>query len=120
MTGSVAGRQPRIGIVFRLAGQPDLQIEFVVDTGFDGLLALPPAAIAALGLPFWYVLTANFANDRDEQVAVHRATILWDGAEQEVQVLATGRRPLLGTLLMDGCDLHIRFADQGAVTLQRF
>lgn len=118
-TGSVAGRQPRVEVAFRLAGQPDLQIEFVVDTGFDGFLALPPAAIGALGFPFLHSLIANFADDRDERVAVHQATILWDGNEQEVQVLATGRRPLLGTLLMDGFDLHIRFVDQGPVTLQR-
>jgi clan AA aspartic protease len=120
MTGSVAGRQPRIEVAFRLAGRPNLQIEFVVDTGFDGYLALPPAAVTALGLPFLHHLVANFADDRDERVAVHQAAIIWDGAEQEVQVLATGRRPLLGTLLMDGFDLHIRFADQGPVTPQRF
>src|SRR5258708_4929067 len=32
--------------------QPPLSTEFVVDTGFEGFLTLPPAAVATLQLPF--------------------------------------------------------------------
>jgi clan AA aspartic protease len=120
ITGSVVGRQPRVGVVLRIPGRQDIEIEFVVDTGFDGFLTLPSSAVEALGLPFVYRLNANFANDTDMETAVHQATILWNGEQCEVEVLATGRRPLLGTLLMDGFDLNIRFADKGHVTFNRF
>lgn len=119
MTGKVYGRQPRVTLIFRLPGYPDLELEFVIDTGFDGFLTLPPDAVSALNLTFLNRLFANFANNVDEQIGVHEATILWDGAEQTVEVLATGRRPLLGTALLDGYDVFIPFEDGGVITITR-
>jgi clan AA aspartic protease len=101
IAGQVDGREPRVTVTLLNGGQA-LAIEFVVDTGFNGYLTLPPAAVTALGLPFLYHIFANFADDRSEQVAVHEARIRWHEAEREVEVLATGRRPLLGTLLLLG------------------
>jgi predicted aspartyl protease len=48
--GQVVELQARIGVIFRLPGQPDLEIECVVDTGFEGALTLPPAAVSALAV----------------------------------------------------------------------
>lgn len=118
MIGSVRINQAVVGVPFRVPGQPDFSLEFVVDTGFAGYLTLPPAAVAALGLPFLRRVSANLANDSTVLVSAHTATIVWDGAERDVQVLATGRRPLLGTLLLDGHELNIQFAGGGAVTIE--
>jgi clan AA aspartic protease len=117
--GNVVGLQVQVGVIFRLPNRPDLEIEFVVDTGFAGALTLPPAAVAALGLPFREDISANLADDTYAIVAVHRATILWDGRDITVAVLAMGKRPLLGTALLDGFNLNADFADNGAVTLRR-
>jgi predicted aspartyl protease len=46
--GSVVELQARVDVRFRLPARPDFSIECVVDTGFEGALTLPPAAIAAL------------------------------------------------------------------------
>ena len=59
---------------------------------FAGALTLSPDAVAALGLPFFQEIDANLANDADVKTAVHIATIVWDGREMEVAVLAMGRR----------------------------
>ena len=117
MTGSVSDRHALLPITFRLPGRPDLTIEFIVDTGFTGALALPPSAIAALTIPYVGEQTANLANDAQVELSLYSATILWNGVEQEVRVLATGRRPLVGTSLLDGQELLVQFADRGLVTV---
>jgi clan AA aspartic protease len=120
MTGSVSGRRALVPVTFRLPNQPDLTIEFVLDTGFMGFLTLPPAAVARMSLPFRFRLPAGLADGSRITVAVHVATIVWHGAERRIDVIATGKQPLLGTSLLDGNDLAVRFADGGAVTIERF
>lgn len=117
--GSVVGLQARMGVLVRVPHQPGLQIEFVVDTGFEGALTLPPAAITALGLPYLTQLNANLADNSRVSADVYLATIVWDGVEQDVAVLAMGQRPLVGTALLDGFNLNADFTDGGPVTLQR-
>ena len=101
----------------RVPGQPDLQIECVIDTGFEGALTLPHAAVAALDLPYLTELAANLADDSDIHVDVHVATILWNGREREIAVLALGQRPLVGTALLAEHHLAVDFADGGAVLI---
>ena len=51
--GTVVGLQALVDVTFGLPSQPDIEIECVIDTGYEGALALPPEAVAALGLPFY-------------------------------------------------------------------
>ncbi len=51
VTGRVVGLRALIGVTLRLPDQPDVVIECVADTGFEGALALPADAVAVLGLP---------------------------------------------------------------------
>ena len=120
MTGSVSGRHALVPVTLRIPGQPDITIEFVLDTGFVGFLTLPPAAAARLALPFRYRVPANLADGSRIMVAVHMATIVWHGLERRTEIIATGKQPLLGTSLLDGNDLAVRFADGGPVTIQPF
>lgn len=115
MTGRVLNRQALLAVTFVLAQQPNLSVEFVVDTGFTDFLTLPVSAVAAMGLPFLYPMSADLADNSTVEIAVYLATVLWNGAAKKVRVLATGKRPLLGTALLDGCRLDIRFADGGPV-----
>ena len=117
--GLVRGYQACIEVTFRFIDKPAITIEFVVDTGFEGALTLPTAAIQALGLPFYQDITSNLANDVSVRTEVYTATILWDGAEVDVPVLAMGRRPLLGTLLLRQRNLNIDFVDGGIVRVDR-
>src|SRR5687768_13692641 len=110
MIGRVSGRQARINVSFQLPAMPVLDVEFVIDTGFEGYLTLLPAALRAMGLPFDQQIETVLADGSRRLINAHRATILWHGQALEILVLAMGRRPLLGTLLLDGNDLSIRFA----------
>ena len=117
-SGTVRELQARVDVVFRLPGRPNIAIECVFDTGFAGALTLPSEAITALKLPFFQEIEANLANDTDVKTAVHVATIIWDGRELEVAVLAIGRRPLLGTSLLDGRRLTADFSEDGEVRIE--
>lgn len=117
MTGSVRDRHVLLPVTFRLPNHPDLVIEFVVDTGFTGLLTLPSEAVSMMGLPFLHRIPAGLADGSFVEVAVHSAIILWKDEEIEVRVLATGNRPLLGTALLDGSELLAQFQEGGLVTV---
>ncbi|NJP11541.1 MAG: hypothetical protein HC866_20420 [Leptolyngbyaceae cyanobacterium RU_5_1] len=49
---------------------------------------------------------------------VHQATIFWDGVERDVRVFATGRRPLIGTALLNEQELVIQFTEGGLVMIE--
>ena len=118
MNGQVIAHHALLNIAFRLPEQPDLNIECVIDTGFIGYLTLPLAAALAMNLPFLRRMPANLADDSTIFVEVYAATILWNGEEREVEVLATGKRPLIGTLLLNGNELNVQFAESGFVTVK--
>lgn len=117
ITGNVTDLQACVGVVLRLPERPDIEIEFVVDTGFAGTLTLPASAVAALGLPFLQEMVANLADGTNVRADVHTATIVREGVEYEVAVLAMGTRPLLGTALLAGRELVAQFTENGLVTI---
>ena len=41
MRGVVADRQALLPVTFKVPGQPDVTIDFVIDTGYTGHLTLP-------------------------------------------------------------------------------
>jgi len=107
ISGIVSDGHATVNVIFRLSNRPDISIEFVIDTGFTDYLCLPPEAVEVLGLPFQYDLPANLADNSEVILPVHEAVILWNGEEREVRVLAAGRRPLLGTALLDDYELVV-------------
>ena len=117
-TGNVQNLHALVSITLRGPDHPDVAIEFVVDTGFVGFLTLPSAAVQALGLPYKYDTPANLADDSVVQLPVYEATILWNGVERTVRVLALGKRPLLGMALLDGNELMIQCRESGLVTIE--
>ena len=118
ITGIIENGRATVNVIFRLPEQPDFTIEFVIDTGFTEFLSLPPAAVNLLGFPFVYDMYANLADNSRVLLPVHQATIIWNGEERAVNVLATGKLPLLGTGLLDGYELSIQFTEGGLVTIQ--
>lgn len=117
ISGIVIDRHAIISLTFLLPSGSTFPIEFVVDTGFTDYLCLPPEAVSLLGLPFIYDLPVNLADNSEVLLAVHEAIILWNGEEREIRVLATGRRPLLGTALLDEHEFVVQFTEGGLVTI---
>jgi clan AA aspartic protease len=115
--GLVTSLWATVNVVLRLPDQPDIAIEFVIDTAFRGALALPPQAIAALGLPFFIDIETLPASGIPFRTDAHIASILWEGKEHVVPVIATGTRPLLGTALLANHRLNIAFEEGGIVEI---
>ena len=120
ISGIVTDRHAIVLLTFLLVNGAIFPIEFVVDTGFTDHLCLPPEAVNLLRLPFLYNLPVNLADNSSVSLAVHQATILRDGAERDVRVFATGRRPLIGTDLLNEQELVIQFTEGGLVTIDEF
>jgi clan AA aspartic protease len=117
ISGSVTDRHAVVSLTFPLPNGSSIAIEFVIDTGFTGYLCLPPEAVSLMRLPFLYDIPANFADNSEAFLPVHEAVIFWEGEERQVLVVATGRRPLLGTALLNEQELVIRFTEGGLVTI---
>lgn len=118
ISGSVSNRHATLPVTFRLEGRPDITVEFVIDTGFTDALCLPALAVQALGLPYAFDFPASLADGSEVMLPVHEARILWNDQEQPVHLLATGKRPLLGTALLDQCELVVQFTEGGLVTVE--
>jgi clan AA aspartic protease len=118
MTGIVTDLHALLTVRFQLPDGSHHDNQFVIDTGFTGLLTLPPRDVEALGLPLVYHTRALLADHSEIRLPVHEAVIYWNGSVQSVNVLATGERPLLGTALLRGHELVVQFADNGLVSVE--
>ena len=117
ISGHVSNLQAVVSVVIQLPDQPNLALDFVVDTGFTGYLMLPLPAVSVLNLQFLEDVRANLADDQEVLLPVYGATIYWYGEVRNVRVLAGGRRPLLGTALLAGHSLTIDFEEDGRVSI---
>jgi clan AA aspartic protease len=119
MTGTVLQRRAIVPLLIRGPHGRQAQIETILDTGFSGFLTLPVSAVAALALTFLNYFRAALADGSVVRLEVYAATVIWDGVERDVEVLSTGRSPLLGTSLLNGHEVRIQFKDTGSVTIAR-
>ncbi len=74
--------------------------------------------MAVLGLPSLGQISAYLADDSSTKVNVYEATIMWHGEEIHVAELAMGKRPLLGTTLLEGFNLNADFEVDGTAVLE--
>jgi clan AA aspartic protease len=119
ISGRLVDGKATVQVRFRLPGQPDFSINFVIDTGFNDYLTLPPQAVSAMNLPLYSSTSARLADGSETLLSIHLATIVWDNLEKVVPIVASGYKPLLGTALMEGYHLEIDFEDNGLVTLEK-
>jgi clan AA aspartic protease len=115
--GIVTELQARVEVVLRLVGRDDLCIECVVDTGFQGALALPAATVTALGALPGGQTWVKLADDSPALVEVFNVIVLWDDREIPATVMAMGSRPLVGAELLEGFNLSADFEEDGQVAL---
>ena len=108
-----------VPVIFRLPLQPDFSLDFVIDTGFNDHLTLPPQAVSAMNLPLYSSTPARLADGSEALLPIHLVTIVWDNIEKVVPILASGYKPLLGTALMGGYHLEIDFTNNRLVSLEK-
>ena len=89
------------------------EIDFVLDTGYTEYLTLPPASIAALGLPYVYSMPMYLADGTRIHVRVFDGVVLWRGRKRSVPVQETAGDALLGMSLLYGSRLLLDVIDGG-------
>ena len=99
------------------AGQT-LEVDAVVDTGFNRFLTLPPTLVTELGLPFAHLGSAILANAEEAKFEMYHVTVLWDGQPRRIKAAITGSTPLAGMRLLDGHDLSIEVERGGRVLIE--
>lgn len=117
IVGSASGPFAWLPIVIASPAGDMTPVEFAIDTGFTGYLALPASQVAALGLRYLHSMNVLLADGSEATLPVHEATIVWDGVDYVVRIYATGHRPLLGTALLAGHRLVAEFTEGGTVTV---
>ncbi len=118
IVGSVS---PKLEALVRLSIRgplSEIETEAVLDTGFNGALALPPDLIAELGLRFKYRGLAALADGTEIFLDVHEALISWNGRLLRVLVGAAENDPLLGMALLYGHELTMQVVEGGEVLIQ--
>jgi clan AA aspartic protease len=100
------------------AGQRE-QIEVTVDTGFNGFLTIPPAAVTRLALPIRAPTQATLADGTTVQLDVVEVTVIWDGRPRTIAALSAKGESLVGMSLLYGHRLTVDVVDGGRMTIRR-
>jgi predicted aspartyl protease len=93
-------------------------LEVLLDTGFNGYLKLPGAAIAALALRYQRDAVVMLADDTVIVMLQYEGRGDWDGEAREVLVLEAEGVPLAGMSLLRGSRVTLNVVDGGAVTIE--
>ena len=99
------------------AGQT-LEIDAVVDTGFNRFLTLPQAVATELGLAFAGVSRVVLADGGEVIFPSYGVTVVWDGQMRDVVAYAADTTPLIGMALLDDHGLSIQVRTGGRVVIQ--
>ena len=93
-------------------------IEFVLDTGFDGFLALPAELIQRLGLERDDSIDIVFANGQSELCNTWYCRILWHDQPRDIVAFESRGEALLGMALLEGSQVNIQVRIDGAVAIE--
>src|SRR5579862_5671073 len=96
-----------------------IDAHFIIDTGFDGEISLPPDAIATLGLRRAWPRRTIHADGRSVYTQTYRARISWDDELRDVIVNPTERYCLIGAQLLKGFRMTADFVPGATVTIER-
>jgi clan AA aspartic protease len=93
-------------------------VEFIVDTGFDGDLALPSNILRQLDAQPLFLSLRALGDGTLRECPVYQLAWEWNDEPRIVEVLALEHNPLLGTMLLEGCHLAVDMAEGGEVVIE--
>jgi clan AA aspartic protease len=96
-----------------------LQIEAIIDTGFNGWLSLTPSHIEMLRLPWRKRGTGILADGSEAVFDLYTATVVWDRRERRIAIHETDSAPLVGMGLLVGFELKLQVQTGGDVSIRR-
>ena len=115
LTGTVNDLQAWLTVEVLTIGGQYLSVEALLDTGFNGGLALPASVIPQLDLVPRGNRYGYLALGEEFQLPTWRGTVLWNGRPRSVEIVETDSEPLLGMDLLRGNRITIDVREGGAV-----
>ena len=94
-----------------------IEVDAVIDTGFNGFLCLPQEVVESARMPYLYSRTARMADDRNRTFPLHQAEVDWNGSSKTVEAHASGATALVGMQLMKDHRLEMDIRIGGAVRI---
>lgn len=119
ITGVVQDREGRIRLKIRGPRGTQRDIQAIVDTGCNCWLTMPPAVIAALGLPWHGFGHGGLADGTEVLFDVYHATVVWDRVKRRIPVVEADTTALVGRSLLEGYELTMQVRAGGKVTIKR-
>jgi clan AA aspartic protease len=99
--------------------QETLELEAIIDTGFDGDLCIPKKLAVALGLQLVGITDVELADGSRREELVFRGQVRFLGKTRDAEILLSDSEDLLiGLSLLSGCKMSVDF-DAGNVRLKR-
>lgn len=117
IVGHVRDRFPRVTLTLSAVDGP-VDVEFLVDTGFDGDLSLPPPLLARIDGPVVSYARVVMADGSRRRIPAYEVEVEWDGERRVVEAVALDGQPLLGVVLMGGCNLQVEMFEGGEVSIE--
>lgn len=119
ITGIVTSfREAVISLIVQGEEGTEQQIDAVIDTGYNGALALSLARIEELRLPWRRRGRALLADGRETIFDTYETTVLWDGQPRRIAIDAVEADPLVGMALLQGYELTMQVVKGGHVTIR--
>ena len=94
------------------------EIEFVIDTGFDGEISLPEALVRRLNTTILETRFVQLAGGFHQRYYSYEMALDWNGEQQLVEVLTLDGNPLLGNGLWQSMLLQAENSEGGEVSLE--
>lgn len=110
--------EPVVTLSLQGPGGQIQEVEAVVDTGYNGLLTLPPSVVFDLRLPYTSRGEASLADGSVAGFDVYGVTVLWDGQPRYIEADEASSIPLVGMMLLDRHNLNIDVENGGRVLIQ--
>ncbi len=119
MVGQWRDGFPRVMLTLPGVGGP-LNVEFIVDTGFDGDLALPESMIRQLDAAILESRLIRLAEGFQQRSYYYEMVLDWDGEPRPIEVLALDGNPLIGNDLWKYYSLQAENIKGGDVSFEPF
>ncbi len=115
--GYVRDRFPRVTL--QLPGlQGLIDVEFIVNTGFDGDLSLPGSLISQIEATASEFRLIQAVGEKARQTQAFEVLLGWHDEERITEVIILENAPLLGVGLMEGSLLQAEMQTGGEVLLE--
>jgi len=110
--------EPRVALTFVSSTGRRVVTEVVVDTAFEGFVALPRRIVRLLRRFKRGTVRTLLADNSESRTDYYVCTVIWNGRSRNVQVLVMDGNPLLGTGLLRDHSLDINFVPGGRVLIR--